>query len=221
MATIYRAIWASAAVPGGISVTWRALNWSEFRQIKARYGHLELSLYSPMAMYYEIYKAVAISGPSADTVSAGIMAQIGLHQYNNNAFSGTLDAVAAKLVEKRNWLGANYLESCRALVAATFRIPFEAMDTWDSDQLFEKFVMAEYALGQQFNPVDPRQVAAEAEQAKRQGHAPRQPQSAREAAYLKARDRRLSVDKQESERFNQQQPSIPIPSGPEEFTWSR
>ena len=229
MATVFRATWPSFKSPGYVRVLWRALNWSEFRSVQARYGHLPMTLYSPMDLYMEVYEKIVLSGPRPEVVTAGIAAQVALHQLNNSPFSGNFDAVAHKLIEKRKWLSENYLESCRAIIAATFRVSFEEMDKWDAEQIFEKFVMAEYALGNQFNPADPRQLAADAEAKKRGARgavAPGPPKSAREVAYMKAKARRQAADAAEVGTRTPAEPrrmpnQMPKPPDTTEFSWTK
>lgn len=205
MATVYRAIWPSTRDPQGTLVLWRSLTWAEYKRALAQYGHIDLTESGPMDLYLWVYRAVVKVGPHPDEVTAGIAAYVGLHQLRGNPFSGDFNSVAGKLQEKRAWLANSYLDSARAVVAATFHVPFETMDTWDPDTFFERVAQAEHAIGAQFNPADPN-----AAQEKPQ-NAPRQPRSQQEALYLKAKARKERLEAEESKTSTEV----------EQFSWNR
>lgn len=217
MQKTFLAVWPSTRAPQGVRVLWRALRWKEFHSLLARYGHLDLTALSPMDLYLEVYEKLVISGPHPSEVTAGIAAFVARHQLENNAFSGAVEAVTGKLLEKRQWLGQNYLEGVRGVVSATFHIPFDVLDEWDPDQLFERLVQAEYAAGAQFNPVLPPNP----NQVRQQHAAPPQPRSAREMAYMRAKERRRVANLEEAGVDSNTTPIQEEPPATEEFTWRR
>jgi len=168
--TIFRGTWSNHLDPNGTQVVWRALTWIEFKKISEEYGHIPLTQISPADLYQAVYAKILIAGPAPETVTAGIASNVALQQLQGNAFSSDIDSVKRKLNGKRAWIQNNYLEACRAVIAATFHTSFETMDQWDEDTLFERFAQAEYATGVQWNPASPRVKA------RKKGPAPQAPQ---------------------------------------------
>jgi hypothetical protein len=218
VATVYEAAWSSTLDPNGTRVLWRALTWKEFKTFSEKYGHIELTQIYPMGLYMEIYELLLVAGPHPSEVTAGIAANVALQQLQNNPYSGDIDAVVSKLVEKRNWIKSSYLEGCRAVVAATFHIPFETMDTWEPDTLFERFAQAEHAVGMQWNPADPRAAVEPDKQS--QSQSPQRPVSQRELAYRNAKERRARADREEQGLPGQTQGAPEVPRD-ESFSWRR
>ena len=220
MAVVFKATWPSTGDPQGTSVLWRALNWKEFKDFTEKCGHLELTTFSPMSLYMEVYEKVVVAGPHPRAVTAGMATNVALHQLRNNPFSGDIDAVVHKLVEKRNWIKSNYLESCRAVVAATFHIPFETMDTWDADTLFERVVQAEHAVGVQWNPSDPRVAPPAPGAPLTTAQMIEQEKDPKRRSFLKAKERRRIADLEESGQSGQQS-TAPQEPRDESFSWRR
>jgi hypothetical protein len=194
----------------------------------ARYGHLELKIDGPMAAYYEVCSQIIVdTNVAVENLTAGIVAQIALHQLNNNPFSGAFNAIMYKIEEKRQWITENWFESAAALISYTFHIPFEEIDKWDCDKFFERFIQAEYLMGTRFEPVDPKVLEEQQKAAAQQQQMPRRPMSPREIAFMKAKMRRQRADAQEA-ATGQSAVDVPIeprqttPVPPtEEFTWQR
>ena len=170
-----------------------------------------------MSLYMEVYEKVVLAGPHPRAVAAGIATNVALHQLRNNPFSGDIDAVVQKLVEKRNWIRSSYLEGCRAVVAATFHIPFETMDTWDADTLFERVAQAEHAVGVEWNPTDPRIAPAAPGAPLTQAQLIELERDPRKKSWLKAKERRRIADLEESG----QKVTEPQEPRDESFSWRR
>lgn len=220
MAIFFQGTWATPNDANGVKAVWRALTWKEFRGLTQKYSHVNLSQTYPMELYMEIYELILVAGPHPSLATAGMVANVALQQIKNNPFAD-YKAMTEKLQQKRNWVASDFLQGVRAVISATFHIPFETMDSWDPETLFEKFALAEHAVGAQWNPADPRQIeidARAAAEALARGPQRREPQSQREVAWLNAQRRTKQRDAEEAMASGQSAPQAPKD---ESFSWSR
>lgn len=146
MRQVHDATWVSRV--GRVTrVRWRNLTWKEYREIQSRCSSLA-------EMYFEAYRTCLLTGPTPETVIAGISFFVGQHQIDNNPFSGEFSAINKALKVGREE-GSGYLNRSKAVVAWAFRYPFEEIDHWEASVFFERLAQAEYILGKPLDPVNP------------------------------------------------------------------
>lgn len=155
--TRYRAEWIPWDFPADtppIVIVWRALNWKEYSQLRSTYDPA-----NPMETFIEVFKQVVEYCPWADLekVPAGIIEQVARQQMDDNPFSGTFKTIASAITYKRMQLYSSYLQMARAVVSATFRMPFEQLDEMDPDTFFLRLAQAEFINGSPLEPSNPEE----------------------------------------------------------------
>ena len=144
MNRVFQGVW-----PGGWIIRWRNLTWKEFT-------NLRYSQKSDIERYVDVYRLCLVSGPAPDAAPAGIVDWIGKQQLTKSPFTGSYQNLQAALDAKREWLNSSFLQVAKATVAWVFRYSFEEIDSWDPDTFFERLVSAEYLLGKEISPADPK-----------------------------------------------------------------
>jgi hypothetical protein len=76
-------------------------------------------------------------------------------ELENNPFNGSFKSLIIPLQNSREKVSSTYLLSAQAFIASVFKIPFEAMDGWDSETFLCRLAQAEFVSGVPLNPVDP------------------------------------------------------------------
>ena len=160
MQTQYIAAWKS-----GVTIRWRGLSWSEFRKFTQ-----QMTIYSPLEVYIDLYRALLLDGPDVLDAPAGVVEYVGRTMLETNPFNGEYPNVKHALEAKR--ASQSYLDVARAVVAGIFRYTFEEIDTWDADTFFDRVAKAELIAGKPIEPEDPV-AAAEAEQAAKDPNRPK------------------------------------------------
>lgn len=135
-------------------VIWRALTWKEYKHFQMMFDPN-----CPMDTYLQVFKTVVVACPweKPDLIPAGIVEQVARQQLDDNPFSGTFKTIASALTYKRMQLYGSYLELARAVVAGTFRMPFEQLDEMDPDTFFMRLAQAEFINGSPLDPANPEE----------------------------------------------------------------
>jgi hypothetical protein len=136
-----------ATWPSGTSVSWRSLTWGEYKRIQSLQA-------CPAEKALEVYNLVMISGPDPAELLAGIMMWIYQNEMTNTPFTGEFTTISRPLAESREKV-KSFLYCAQAFVASVFKIPFEVIDTWDSETLLTRVAQAEFVSGVPLNPTNP------------------------------------------------------------------
>lgn len=180
---------------GRISVTWRSIQWGEYRKIRSLQA-------MPAEKALEVYKLVKLEGPDADTLPSGIMMWIYRYEMEENPFSGDFKKISGPLEQKRQEVIGNYLISVQGFIASVFKTPFAEMDTWDSETLLRRLAQAEFFTGVTLNPTNPDAPT---------GKLTKKPKKSLTPAQEKAVERRQEYVKSNSYSRGQTAPSTRVP----------
>ena len=138
----------TAAWKSGTCITWRSLNWREFKSLNSR-------AFLPAELYLEIYKLCILEGPPSEEAPFGIVYWLGNKEFDQNPFIGRLDQVKVAVNEKRAWVSKNYFAACSAVLASVLHMSFKEIEELDADEFFSRIAQAEFLVGKPLDPVDP------------------------------------------------------------------
>lgn len=151
----------AATWPSGIRVVWRTLTWGEYRKVSSIQG-------PPAEKALEVYKLSIVDGPRVDEIPAGIMMWVFRKQMDENPFSGTFQTLSGPLQQARDNVTGSFLLTAQGLIASVLRVPFEIMESWDSETFLTRLAQAEFIAGVPLNPVDPNAAKNKKGAARRQ-----------------------------------------------------
>lgn len=160
----YQASWAS-----GQTIQFRLLTWKEYRYATAlAVTEAERDLW--------LYERVLVRGPKPEDVPAGIVFWLGQYLIDGSPFSETVESVKKFRQLTQQWFENSYLEQARAIISATFHVPFEAIDDWDHETFFQRLIAAEMLIGKRMEPVSPDAGERPAQDAAAERHRQREAQ---------------------------------------------
>jgi hypothetical protein len=142
--TQHVAVWKS-----GSYLKWRGISIREYAIYSRR-----LDFEPEMTVYCDLYNLVTDpeDRTSIEDVTAGIVYFLGRTLLLESAFSGNINRVKQVLGTKRAQLAENYIESCKAVLAAMFKYTFEEIESWDESTFFDRLAKAELISNENLDP---------------------------------------------------------------------